>query len=120
MAKNLLPKIMYKDYNLPKVTALIHATLLVVLLSGILVWIYTIMNSQPISSYDDSVGIVSFNRYITSNNVPLMMAVGLLLGLNWLVVYLIFRLRKKPAAYSMSAVVLALQVALISSGITML
>jgi len=111
---------MYKDYNLPKVTALIHATLLVVLLSGILVWIYTIMNSQAISSYDDSVGIVNFNRYITSNNVPLMMAVGLLLGLNWLVGYLIFMLRKKPAAYSISAVVLALQATLISSGFTML
>lgn len=120
MAKNLLPKIMYKDYNLPKVTALIHATLLVVLLSGILLWVYNIMNAQPISSYDDSVGIISFNSYVLSNNVPLMMAVGLLLGLNWLIGYLIFMLRKKPAAYSMSAVVLALQVALISSGITML
>ena len=120
MAKNLLPKIMYKDYNLPKVTALIHATLLVVLLSGILVLVYNILTPQLVSSYDDGVGIIGFHDYILSNNVPMMMAVGLLLGLNWLVVYLIFRLRKKPAAYSVSAVVLALQVALISSGITML
>ena len=120
MAKNLLPKIMYKNYNLPKVTAFIHATLVVVLLSGVITCVYNILTPQLVGSYDRGVGIIGFHNYILSNNVPLMMAVGLLLGLNWLVGYLIFRLKKKPAAYSMSAVVLALQAALISSGITML
>jgi hypothetical protein len=121
MTKSMLKKIMYRNYNLPKVTAFIHATLLVLFMTSLITYAYVILTPDLLTSADaDSFGIISFHRYFWSNKLPLLMAFGLLAGLNELVYYLLFRLRKKPAAYSFSAVVLALQVALIGGGMTLL
>ena len=111
---------MYRNYNLPKVTAFSHATLLVLFMTSLIICAYIILTPDLITSANaDNFGIISFHSYFLINKIPLMLAFGLLVGLNELVYYLLFRLRKKPIAYSFSAVVLALQVALIG-GLTML
>lgn len=121
MTESLLKKIMNKNYNLPNITALIHATVLVFFMTGVIVWAYVILAPDLLQNADESsVGIFSLHHYFWYNKIPLLMALGLLAGLNELVYYLLFRLRKKPAAYSMSAMVLALQVAVIGGGMTLL
>ena len=121
MTKSMLKKIMYRNYNLPKVTAFIHATLLVLFMTSIVTYAYIFVAPDLLTSGNsDSFGIAFFHQYFWHNKLPLLIAFGLLAGLNELVYYLLFRLRKKPAAYSFSAVVLALQVALIGGGMTLL
>jgi hypothetical protein len=119
--ENSLPNIMSKNFKMPKTTAIIHSTLLVVLLSNVLIYSYNFMGLQALGTINaDGFGLFDFHNFILNNKTFLAIGFVLLFGLNWLVNYLLFRLRKKPIAYSMCFAVLAFQITLISSGISML
>ena len=116
-----LPKMMHRNYNLPKVTALIHASLLTVLFAVIAIYTYVFLAPDTISSSDVSTRqLFDFHNYLIGNKGIMVIVFGLLFGLNSLVNYLLFRLRKKPIAYSISFLVLSLQAVLICGGIATL
>jgi hypothetical protein len=107
MIKNLLPTTLSKNFNLPKVTALMHTMLLAVLLITLICWAWALLGSDAIYSS------------MLASKALCMIAIGLLVGLNGLVYYLSFRLKKKPIAYSMCFAVVALQTIFISSGLSL-
>jgi hypothetical protein len=115
-----LPKMMHKNYNLPKVTALIHASLLTVLLASIASNAYVFLVPDILFSSEANHQLLVTYNYFMSNKGLLVIVFGLLFGLNSFVNYLLFRLKKKPIAYSMSFLVLSLQAALIGGGIATL
>ena len=123
MAKNLLPKIMYRNYNLPKVTAVMHSILLVFLLTAIVAWTYTLLASQisPTSTAEaHTMNFFNFINFFINNKMLWLKAAGLLLGLNGLVYYQVFRLNKKFIAYSISVILLTAQAALVGNCVSML
>lgn len=114
---------MYRNYNLPKVTALMHSTLLVFLLTAIVSWTYILLTSQidPTSTAEaHTMSFFNFIHFLINNNMLWLKAAGLLAGLNGLVYYQVFRLNKKFIAYSISVILLTAQAALVGNCILML
>jgi len=120
MDKNLLPKSMFKKYNLPKVSALMHSILLGHLLTALIIFTYIFLGGSIYSAKAESLGIAQFQYYTLSNAVPMMVASGFFLGLNGLLYYQFFKANKKLIAYTMSAAVLTLQVFIVGIGFSML